>query len=43
MASELFTIDRRGIVVSEQVYRKLPSDRRSDWKKAGDQVSYVLK
>lgn len=43
MSNELFTIDRRGVTITEQVYRKLPNDRRSEWKKTGGQVVYVLK
>jgi adenylate cyclase len=42
-SNELFTIDRRGITISEQVYRKLPSDRRSAWKKTTGQVVYIMK
>ncbi len=31
-----------GITISEQVYRKLPSTKRSAWKKRGGHVSYFM-
>lgn len=42
-ANELFTTRGRGITITEPVYRKLPSDRRGEWKKHGGQVVYTLK
>ncbi len=41
--NELFQMIGPGITITEQVYRKLPSDRRSPWKKHGGRVSYRLK
>lgn len=32
-----------GITISEQVYRKLSSDKRTSWRKQGGNVFYVLK
>ena len=42
-ANELFTIIGPGLTITEQVYRKLPSDRRGPWKKHSGRVTYVLK
>ncbi len=39
----LFSMRGRGITITEQVYRKLPSDKRSPWKKQGGHVVYVMK
>ena len=39
----LFKLASQRIIISEQVYRKLPSERRSAWRKHGGQVTYVLK
>jgi len=39
----LFSMTGRGITITEQVYRKLPSDKRSPWKKQGGHVVYVMK
>jgi len=39
----LFTMQGDGITVSEQVYRKLPSDKRSHWRKHAAMVTYRLK
>jgi class 3 adenylate cyclase len=41
--STLFKMAGSGIAISEQAYRKLPSDRRAAWRKRGGQVTYVLK
>lgn len=38
----LFTMAGQGIKISEQVYRKLPSDQRSRWKKRAGPVVYML-
>jgi class 3 adenylate cyclase len=43
LANELFQTRGRGITITEQVYRKLPNDKRGPWKKTGGQVVYVLK
>ena len=40
--NELFQTRGYGITITEQVYRKLPSDKRSTWKKKGGQVVYVM-
>ncbi len=42
-ANILFSMRGRGITITEQVYRKLPSDKRSPWKKQGGHVVYVMK
>lgn len=42
-ANELFQIIGPGITITEQVYRKLPSDRRGPWRKHGGRVTYRLK
>ncbi len=39
----LFSLESRGITLSEQVYRKLPSDKRGPFKKHGGHVTYVMK
>jgi adenylate cyclase len=39
----LFQLSGPGITITEQVYRKLPSDKRSPWKKEGGHVVYVMK
>lgn len=41
--STLFSMEAPGITISEQAYRKLPSDLRSPWRKHGGQVVYVMK
>jgi class 3 adenylate cyclase len=39
----LFLMTNPGITISEQVYRKLSSDKRTSWRKQGGNVYYVLK
>lgn len=41
--STLFKMAGTGIAISEQAYRKLPSDQRGAWRKRGGQVTYILK
>ena len=39
----LFQLSGPGITITEQVYRKLPSNKRSPWKKQGGHVVYEMK
>ncbi len=39
----LFSMDSRGITLSEKVYRKLPSDQRGPFRKHGGRVTYTMK
>ncbi len=39
----LFLMSGNGITISEQLYRKLPSDKRSPWRKQSGHVVYVMK
>lgn len=40
--NNLFLMSGPGITISQQLYRKLPSDRRSPWHKRGGDVVYHL-
>lgn len=42
-ANILFSMNGPGITITEQVYRSLPSDKRSPWRKQGGHVVYVMK
>ena len=42
VVAKAITATSPGLAISESVYRKLPSNRRSPWKKRGAEVSYVL-
>jgi class 3 adenylate cyclase len=38
----VMSMNRSGISITEQVYRKLPSSERGPWRKKGGQVTYLL-
>jgi adenylate cyclase len=42
-ANTLFSMEAPGLTLSEQAYRKLPSDKRGPWQKRGGHVVYVMK
>ena len=38
----VMSMNRHGISITEQVYRKLPSSERTPWRKKGGNVTYIL-